>query len=253
MKNNKIGKVLVVFIIAMLGFLGYLIYSKLDLSSGKYLSESEFQTIDLDDGMVVRAINTLSFPYGHKQTDLENRLFNDSERKVEDLSRDEKLLLILNDLNSISELPKQCSTNFTIFDLKYFKNSVIKDVKFIDKIKNDTKILVGPFELDYNQDSILIVNKECTDLPVEYEKLIPTKASRSNKRLIVEFKYLYIEENTAEDETIYYKSYKDNNKTTLVNNHYNKESVELSDYNTYEAIFTINDDEDIFFKEISKK
>ena len=78
MKNNKIGKVLVVFIIAMLGFLGYLIYSKLDLSSGKYLSESEFQTIDLDDGMVVRAINTLSFPYGHKQTDLENRLFNDS-------------------------------------------------------------------------------------------------------------------------------------------------------------------------------
>lgn len=252
MNNNKIGKVLIVFIIIMFGLFGYLIYSKLDIGGDSYIAESEFKTVDLDSDIVKRALNSLSFPYEHKQTDLENRLFNDSNKKAEDLTDDEKLLLILNDLSSVNELPKKCTNNYVIYKIDYFKNSVIKETKFIDKLKTNHAYEIGPFEIDYNPESIMVTNKECNDNPLEYERLIPIKATKSNKRLIIEFKYIFIEENVDYDETIYYKSYKDNNKVSLVDSNYSKENTNLDEYNTYEVTFNIHDD-NIFFKEILKK
>ena len=250
--KNKIGTVLIIFIIIMFGLFGYLIYTKINPSNGKYIAETELKDISIDNELVKRAINTLSFSYQHDQTDLENKLYNGAGIQVDQLSNEDKLLLIINDLSNNNKLPKPCTSNYAIFDKKYIESSIIKDLKFLDKLTNKEPYQVGPYKVDYNEESIMVTNSYCKDEPLEYEKIIPIEAKKSNKRLVITIKYIYIEENIDEEEVTYYKTYKTNNKTEVINENYTEEETNLEPYNTYEVTFNIAKD-NIYFKEISKK
>ena len=247
MKKDKVGYILLFFTIIMLGLFGYVIYTKIGPNSSKYIKETELEEIDLEDKLVKRGLSVIDFNYRHDLTSVEDKLFNSDKVQVNDLNSEEKMILTINDVGYNHTLPATCSSDQYILSAKGLENTIIRDKGFLKDYKSKRKYDVGPYTIIYNG-TLAITNNYCST-PSEYPKIVPISAKKSNKRLIIQLKYIYIEEVTNEENTIFV-SYKDNKKENLVEENYTETSPN-DEYYTYEVTYNIID-ENLYFNNIIK-
>ena len=246
---RKDGVVIVLFILITLLLFGLLIKDKMSPKAGKYEKEYSLVEISLENDLVKRAYNSISFNYEHSDIELEKKLYNKQDISIKDLSPEEKLLLVLNDLGYNKNLPSTCSTNAFSFYADRIKESIIDDLSFLKELTPKKTYVLGIYDVYYSGTSFNIKNNYCESITNDLNYVRLNKAEQSNKRLLLYVNYLYLEEKVQDDEVLY-KAFKDSTKQEVLEEDVELQDLDANKYDEYIIEFKLIDN-NIYFNKIT--